>query len=173
MTMEHKLLAILLVLCATFGAGVGYGHHLRDLQAKADDLKRAEAANVAWAERFTLAGQLATRDMQLAQAQKQAATTRTVTVIKREVIYHDRIKDPNVRDAVRDSGLLEYYNATLGLPVPSGGPASTSDRTDPDPLDPDAAPVVMKHNADALLGDRDRLIRLQQWYQAQKKKPLD
>ena len=29
---------------------------------------------------------------------------------------------------------------------------------------PDRAPVVMKHNGDALLGDRDKLIRWQKWY---------
>ena len=34
---------------------------------------------------------------------------------------------------------------------------------------PDMAPAVMKHNADALLGDRDKLIRWQKWYE----KPLD
>ena len=35
---------------------------------------------------------------------------------------------------------------------------------------PDRAPAVMKHNADALLGDRDRLIRWQKWYSASNKK---
>ena len=29
---------------------------------------------------------------------------------------------------------------------------------------PDKAPAVMKHNADALLDDRDKLIRWQAWY---------
>ena len=33
----------------------------------------------------------------------------------------------------------------------------------------DLAPAVMKHNADALLDDRDRLIRWQKWYE----KPLN
>jgi len=34
--------------------------------------------------------------------------------------------------------------------------------------DPDRAPGVMKHNAEALLSDRDKLIRWQKWYE----KPL-
>lgn len=34
---------------------------------------------------------------------------------------------------------------------------------------PERAPAVMKHNADALLNDRDRLIRWQKWYE----KPLN
>ena len=33
----------------------------------------------------------------------------------------------------------------------------------------DRAPAVMKHNADALLSDRDKLIRWQKWYE----KPLN
>lgn len=36
--------------------------------------------------------------------------------------------------------------------------------------DPDKAPAVMKHNADALLDDRDKLIRWQKWYSASNKK---
>ena len=35
--------------------------------------------------------------------------------------------------------------------------------------DPELAPVVFRHNADALLSDRDKLIRWQKWYE----KPLD
>lgn len=34
---------------------------------------------------------------------------------------------------------------------------------------PERAPIVMKHNGDALLNDRYRLIRWQKWYE----KPLD
>ena len=72
-------------------------------------------ANELWAERWTLQGQLATRDAQLAQAQQAAKNVRTETVIKREVIYRDRIKTPAVRDCVANSGLLQLYDATLGL----------------------------------------------------------
>jgi hypothetical protein len=35
--------------------------------------------------------------------------------------------------------------------------------------DPERAPGVMKHNGDALLSARDKLIRWQKWYE----KPLD
>ena len=34
--------------------------------------------------------------------------------------------------------------------------------------DPGIAPTVMKHNADALLNDRDRIIRWQKWYRNDK-----
>jgi len=36
--------------------------------------------------------------------------------------------------------------------------------------DPDKAPAVIKHNADALLDDRDKLIRWQKWHSASNKK---
>ena len=76
-------------------------------------------ANQAWAERFTLQAQLATRDQQLADAQQAASDARTETIIKREVIYRDKIKTVAVRDCVANSGLLDLYDATLGLSSPS------------------------------------------------------
>lgn len=81
------------------------------------DRKLAEAAtaNQAWAERFALQVQLATRDQQLAASQTLAAQKRTVVVIQKEVIYRDKIKDVAIRDCVANSGLLDVYDATLGL----------------------------------------------------------
>ena len=109
-------------LCAIIltGAAVWYhGYHtadaawqLRDTERKLDD---SATANHAWAERFTLQAQLATRDQQLAEAQREASDARTETIIKREVIYRDKIKTVAVRDCVANSGLLDLYDATLGL----------------------------------------------------------
>ena len=109
-------------LCAVIltGAAVWYhGYHTadaawtqRDTDRKLDD---AATANQAWAERFTLQAQLATRDQQLAEAQQTASETRNETIIKREVIYRDKIKTVAVRDCVANSGLLDLYDATLGL----------------------------------------------------------
>ena len=110
-------------LFAAFGVGYGYGYQVASVAAKADaqalELSRASDANTAWAERFTLQAQLATRDQQLAASQEEAAQKRTEIVIKREVIYRDRIKTPAVRDCVANSGLLDYYDATLGLSDPA------------------------------------------------------
>lgn len=110
-------------LCAVIitGAAVWYhGYHTADAawQLRDSERKLAEAAtaNRAWAERFTLQAQLATRDQQLAEAQQEASDARTETIIKREVIYRDKIKTVAVRDCVADSGLLDLYDATLGLP---------------------------------------------------------
>ena len=119
MSIPTKLWVAICVLVAAFGVGYGYGHHVASIEAKADaqelELSRAGDANQAWAERFTLQAQLATRDQQLVARQAEAAQKRTEIVIKREVIYRDKIKDVAMRDCVANSGLLDYYDATLGL----------------------------------------------------------
>ena len=113
-------------LCAVIltGAAVWYhGYHTADTrwQLRDDERKLSDAAtlNQAWAERFTLQAQLATRDQQLSEAQQAASEARTETIIKREVIYRDKIKTVSVRDCVADSGLLDVYDATLGLSDPA------------------------------------------------------
>ena len=123
MSIPTKLWIAICVLVAVFVVGYGYGHHVASVAAKADAqelaLKQAGIANQAWAERFALQAQLATRDQQLADSQALAAQKRTEIVIKREVIYRDKIKDVAVRDCVANSGLLDVYDATLGLSNPA------------------------------------------------------
>lgn len=111
-----------LCLCAAllYSLAVWYhGYHTADAAWTAKDTKRqlvdTKAANKAWAERFALHGQLATRDAQLSAEQSKAAEVRTVEVIKKEVVYRDRIKNPDAARCVADSGLLQLYDATLGL----------------------------------------------------------
>ena len=119
MSIPTKLWIAICALVAAFGVGYGYGYHVASVAAKADarelELSRAGDANHAWAERFTLQAQLATRDQQLAASQEEATQKRTEIIIKREVIYRDKIKDVAVRDCVANSGLLDLYDATLGL----------------------------------------------------------
>ena len=123
MSIPTKLWIAMCVLVAAFGVGYGYGHHVAAVAAKADaqelELSRAGDANQAWAERFMLQAQLATRDQQLADSQVEAAQKRTEIVIKKEVIYRDKIKDVAVRDCVANSGLLQLYDATIGLSDPA------------------------------------------------------
>ena len=119
MSAPTKLWVFICALVAAFGVGYGYGHHVASVEAKADaqelELSRAGEANQAWAERFTLQAQLATRDQQLADSQVMAAQKRTAVVVQKEIIYRDKIKDVAVRDCVANSGLLDVYDATLGL----------------------------------------------------------
>ena len=119
MSIPTKLWIAICAIVAAFGVGYGYGHHVASVEAKVTaqelELSRAGDANAAWAERFTLQAQLATRDQQLAASQTEAAQKRTEIVIKREVIYREKIKDVATRDCVANSGLLDVYDATLGL----------------------------------------------------------
>lgn len=119
MTIPTKLWLYLCAVILALSAAWHHGYHTRDLSAISEaqelELKRTQDANQAWAERFALQGQLATIDQQLAKAQQDAKNARTETVIKREVIYRDKIKTVAVRDCVANSGLLDVYDATLGL----------------------------------------------------------
>ena len=119
MSVPTKLWIYACVAICLFLTGFGYGHHVAYVEAKADaqelELSRAGDANLAWAERFALQAQLATRDAQLAASQAEVAQKRTVVVVQKEIIYRDKIKDVAVRDCVANSGLLDVYDATLGL----------------------------------------------------------
>ena len=119
MTIPTKLWLSLCALILLTGAAWCHGYHTADARWTQRDTDRqladAEASNLAWVERFTLQSQLATRDLQLSEAQTIAAQKRTETIIKKEVIYRDKIKTVAVRDCVADSGLLDLYDATLGL----------------------------------------------------------
>ena len=119
MNVPTKILTLICVVLLVFCAGIGYGVHTTDKKWQTKEVERklseAATANQAWFERFTLQAQLATRDQQLAASQVEAAQKRTEIVIKKEVIYRDKIKDVAVRDCVANSGLLDVYDATLGL----------------------------------------------------------
>ena len=117
MSIPWMIQAALMAALCCFTAWLGWSACDTRWQLRDDERKLSEAAtaNQAWAERFTLQSQLATRDQQLADAQQAASEARTETIIKREVIYRDKIKTVAVRDCVANSGLLDVYDATLGL----------------------------------------------------------
>ena len=77
--------------------------------------EQAKQHNKQWSELFALQSQLATRDLQLAEEQQKKAKVRTVKVIEKEVIYRDRIKNPDAAKCVADSGLLELIDAANGF----------------------------------------------------------
>lgn len=84
-----------------------------------EQLDTATRANALWVERSVLSGKLAESDRKLAESQALVMQGVGVQVIKREVIYRDKIKDPAVRDCVASSGLLDLYDASLGLDKPA------------------------------------------------------
>ena len=89
--------------------------HGRSTATAEIESEQAKQHNKQWGELFALQGQLATRDLQLAEEQQKKAQIRTVKVIEKEVIYRDRIKNPATAKCVVDSGLLYLINAAYGL----------------------------------------------------------
>ena len=109
-------LTILAVAIGLF-CGSLYGAYLHGRSTATSEIESEQAKqhNKQWADLFALQGQLATRDLQLAEEQQKKAQVRTVKVIEKEVIYRDRIKNPDTAKCVADSGLLDIINAAYGL----------------------------------------------------------
>ena len=89
--------------------------HGRSTATTEIESEQAKQHNQQWSELFALQGQLATRDLQLSEEQKKMAQVRTVKVIEKEVIYRDRIKNPDTAKCVADSGLLQLIDAANGI----------------------------------------------------------
>ena len=89
--------------------------HGRSTATAEIESEQAKQHNRQWSELFALQGQLATRDLQLAEEQQKKSQVRTVKVIEREVIYRDRIKNPDTAKCIADSGLFDLYNSAYGL----------------------------------------------------------
>ena len=89
--------------------------HGRSTATAEIESEQAKQHNKQWGELFALQGQLATRDLRLAEEQQKKAQIRTVKVIEKEVIYRDRIKNPDTAKCIIDSGLLQLIDAANGI----------------------------------------------------------
>ena len=111
--------AKLTILAVSIGLFCGslYGAYLHGRSTATAEIESEQAKhhNKQWSELFALQGQLATRDLQLAEEQQKKEQVRTVKVIEKEVIYRDRIKNPDAAKCVADSGLLELIDAANGF----------------------------------------------------------
>ena len=89
--------------------------HGRSTATTEIESEQAKQHNKQWSELFTLQGQLATRDLQLAEEQQKKAQVRTVKVIEKEVIYREKIEDTDTAKCVIDSGVLQLIDAANGV----------------------------------------------------------
>ena len=109
----------LTILAVSIGLFCGslYGAYLHGRSTATEEIEseKAKQHNKQWADLFALQGQLATRDLQLAEEQQKKAQFRTVKVIEKEVVYRERIKNPDTAKCVADSGLFDLYNSAYGL----------------------------------------------------------
>lgn len=105
------LIAIVLaVLTAVFTLGYSQGRKSVKLEDFKEYKQNVEARN-------KLEGELADKDIALMTTQQQLAEARDKKVIEYVTVYKDRIKDPAVAQCVRDSGILQLYDATVSTPV--------------------------------------------------------
>ncbi|MGL5727000.1 MAG: hypothetical protein ACRCYD_03985 [Plesiomonas sp.] len=103
-----KGILILVVVSVWFGAGYMTGaQHVR-AEYIASELKLRN-------KQGELTRIVKDRDVALAAAQLEAATKRNSVTIEKEVIYRDKIKTVTVYQCVRDSGLLDLYDAVHGV----------------------------------------------------------
>ena len=109
----------LTILSVSIGLFCGslYGAYLHGRSTATAEIESEQAKqhNKQWGELFALQSQLATRDLQLAEEQKKKAQVRTVKVIEKEVIYRDRIKNPDTAKCIIDSGVLQLIDAANGV----------------------------------------------------------
>lgn len=107
----------ILAVSIGFFCGSLYGAYLHGRSTATNEIESGQAKqhNKQWADLFALQGQLATRDLQLAEEQAKKEQVRTVKVIEKEVIYRERIKNPDTVNCLANSGLFELYNSAHGL----------------------------------------------------------
>lgn len=67
-------------------------------------------------KRDSLQTELNDKDVALLEAQQERNELRDKEVVKYVKVYRDRIKDPGIAQCVRDSGLLDVYDATVSTP---------------------------------------------------------
>lgn len=105
------LVAVVLAILATvFTVGYLQGCNSVRLEDFKDYKESIEARN-------KLEGELADKDIALMTAQQQLTEARDKKVTEYVTVYRDRIKDPVVAQCVRDSGLLNVYDATVSTPI--------------------------------------------------------
>ena len=109
--MKEYIIAIIAIVMTITGAFlVG-----RSTGVSYERLKQTESLNKAHEQRDKLQIKLDQSDQSLVAEQYKKQQVRVETVIKKEVVYRDRIKNITVHDCVRDSGVLELYDASLGM----------------------------------------------------------
>ena len=67
-------------------------------------------------KRDNLQTELNDKDVALLEAQQERNELRDKKVTQYVKVYRDRIKDPGVAECVRNSGLLDVYDATVSTP---------------------------------------------------------
>lgn len=87
---------------------MGYYHGKQSV--KLDDFKEYKAAVEA---RDALQEKLNASDVELQKKQQELKEARTKKVVEKVIVYRDRIKDSATAQCVKESGILDLYDATV------------------------------------------------------------
>ena len=87
---------------------MGYYHGKQSV--KLDDFKEYKAAVEA---RDALQEKLNASDVELQKKQQELKEARTKKVVEKVIVYRDRIKDSTTAQCVKESGILDLYDATV------------------------------------------------------------
>ena len=94
------------IMVAVYAMGYFSGKNV----VKLDDFKEYKAAVEA---RDALQEKLNASDVELQKKQQELKEARTKKVIEKVTIYRDRIKDSTTAQCIKDSGILDLYDATV------------------------------------------------------------
>lgn len=102
----RTIIAVLALLALAFWWGYSQGKQ----SVKLDDFKEYKAAVEA---RDALQEKLNASDVKLRKTQQELKEARARKVGEKVIIYRDRIKDSATAQCVKDSGILDLYDATV------------------------------------------------------------
>ena len=105
--MRNVILAVVMVIVYAMGYFSGKN------AVKLDDFKEYK---ILIKQRDSLQTELNDKDVALLEAQRERNELRDKKVTQYVTVYRDRIKDPGIAECVRNSGLLDVYDATVSTP---------------------------------------------------------
>ncbi|UVD41510.1 Rz-like spanin [Klebsiella phage pKp383] len=104
--MMRTIIATIVLLALAFWWGYSQGKR----SVKLDDFKEYKAAVEA---RDALQEKLNASDVELQKMQRELKEARDKKVVEKVTIYRDRIKDSTTAQCVKESGILDLYDATI------------------------------------------------------------
>lgn len=104
--MMRTIIVTIVLLALAFWWGYSQGKR----SVKLDDFKEYKAAVEA---RDALQEKLNASDVELQKKQQELKEARTKKVVEKVTIYRDRIKDSATAQCVKESGILDLYDATV------------------------------------------------------------
>lgn len=108
MTMLQRVVTVVGIIFVICIHWLGYYHGKQSV--KLDDFKAYKEAVEA---RDALQEKLNASDVKLRKTQQELKEARTKKVVEKVTIYRDRIKDSTTAQCVKESGILDLYDATV------------------------------------------------------------